>query len=52
MNLEKFNFIRDNYGLFSSWAVWEKEGKTPKSNVDIIIKNASMIIILLYTWYV
>jgi hypothetical protein len=33
MNLEKFNFIRDNYGLFSSWAVWEKEGKTPKSNV-------------------
>ena len=34
MDLEKFNFIKKEYGTFSSWAIWKKVGKTPKSNME------------------
>ena len=33
MDQKKFNFIKDKYGLHASWAIWQKEGDTPKSNM-------------------
>lgn len=33
INLEKFEFIKSKYGYCSSWAVWQNEGETPKSNI-------------------
>jgi hypothetical protein len=29
----KFNFIKEKYGYWSSWAIWAEVGNTPKSNV-------------------
>ncbi len=34
MDLEKFNFIKKEYGTCSSWAIWKKVGETPKSNME------------------
>lgn len=33
VTLEKFKYIKNKYGLYASWAVWDEEGDTPKSNV-------------------
>ena len=30
---EKFEFLKDKYGHYSSWAVWADEGKRPKDNM-------------------
>jgi len=30
---EKFEFIKDKYGHYASWAVWSEEDEKPKSNV-------------------
>ena len=30
---EKFEFLREKYGRYSSWAVWADEGKRPKDNM-------------------
>ena len=30
---EKFNFIKEKYQFYSSWAVWAEQGDKPKSNV-------------------
>ena len=30
---DKFEFLRDTYGRYSSWAVWADEGKRPKENM-------------------
>lgn len=30
---EKFEFIKDKYGHWTSWAIWAELGDTPKSNV-------------------
>ena len=32
MDLEKFEFIKEEYGHCASWAIWEEVGATPKSN--------------------
>jgi GGDEF domain-containing protein len=29
----KFEFIKDKYGHWTSWAIWAEVGDTPKSNV-------------------
>ena len=34
MDLEKFNFIKEEYGTCSSWAIWKEVGETPKSNME------------------
>ena len=33
MDQKRFQFIKEKYGLHASWAVWAKEGDTPKSNM-------------------
>jgi len=30
---EKFDFIKDKYGYYSSWAIWSDENEKPKSNI-------------------
>ena len=30
---EKFEFLKEKYGRYSSWAVWADEGKRPKDNM-------------------
>ena len=30
---EKFEFIREKYGHWTSWAVWADAGETPKSHI-------------------
>ena len=30
---DKFDFIKDKYGHFASWAIWAHEVETPKSNM-------------------
>ena len=30
---DKFDFIKNNYQYYSSWAVWAEENDTPKSNI-------------------
>lgn len=30
---KKFEFIKEKYGYWASWAVWADEGLTPKSNI-------------------
>jgi hypothetical protein len=30
---EKFNFIKEKYGLYASWAIWVHEDEKPKSNM-------------------
>ncbi|NCY22281.1 hypothetical protein EBX31_10050 [bacterium] len=40
ISVEKFNLIKQKHGLYGSWAIWAKAGKTPKSNMgDISIFN-------------
>ena len=40
MNIEKFEFIKNKYQFWSSWAVWAEEGDSPKSNVsDLSVLN-------------
>ena len=34
MDLEKFNFIKEEYGTCSSWAIWKEVGENPKSNME------------------
>ena len=34
MDLEKFNFIKKEYGTCSSWAIWKEVGENPKSNME------------------
>ena len=37
---EKFDFIKDKYGLVASWAIWAHEVETPKSNMgDLTVLN-------------
>jgi len=37
---EKFDFIKDKYGHFASWAIWAHEVETPKSNMgDLTVLN-------------
>ena len=37
---EKFDFIKDKYGHFASWAIWTHEIETPKSNMgDLTVLN-------------
>ena len=33
ITLEKFNYIKENYGDCASWAIWSSEGETPTSNI-------------------
>ena len=33
MNVDKFNLLRDAYGLHASWAIWADVGEKPKSNI-------------------
>lgn len=33
ITLEKFKYIKNKYGLYASWAIWDEEGDTPKSNI-------------------
>ena len=33
MDLEKFNFIKKQYGQVASWAVWKEKGEKSKSNM-------------------
>lgn len=41
---QKFIEIKKKYGHYASWAVWGKEGATPKSNMNAeIFKDASII---------
>ena len=30
---DKFEFIKEKYGHWASWAIWSEAGDTPKSNV-------------------
>ena len=30
---ERFDYIKEKYGYVASWAIWAKEGETPKSNM-------------------
>ena len=30
---EKYDFIKDKYGYYSSWAIWSEEDEKPKSNI-------------------
>jgi len=48
LSVEKFGLIKQKHGLYGSWAIWAKEGKTPKSNMgDISIFNDSEKLALL-----
>lgn len=40
---EKFDFIKDKYGYYSSWAIWSDENEKPKSNIgDLSILNPDL----------
>ena len=34
MEKEKFEFIKNKYSHYASWAVFGKEGESPKSNMS------------------
>ena len=34
MDKNTFELIKSKYGLHASWAIWDEEGNTPKSNMD------------------
>ena len=36
MKINNYEFIKAKYGYCSSWAIWQEEGDTPKSNVGDI----------------
>lgn len=33
INQEKFDFIKEKYGYYSSWAIWADAGERPKDNI-------------------
>ena len=33
ISVEKFNLVRERFGLFASWAIWAEANRTPKSNM-------------------
>ena len=37
MDLKKFNFIKNKYGLHASWAIWENKEINPKAIWTILI---------------
>jgi hypothetical protein len=40
ISLDRFNEIRERFGHFGSWAVWAKEGSSPKSGTgDLSVLN-------------
>ena len=40
---EKFDFIKEKYGYYSSWAIWSDENEKPKSNIgDLSILNPDL----------
>ena len=48
ISAETFRKIKSDYGHYASWAVWGKQGDTPKSNIDDlsvleIEKNPSLL---------
>lgn len=44
MTPEKFNLVREKYGLAASWAIWAAEGERPKSNMgDLSMFEGSQI---------
>jgi hypothetical protein len=44
----KFEFIKEKYGHWTSWAIWSEAGDTPKSNVgDLSIFNGDNFLKLL-----
>ena len=36
MKINNYEFIKAKYGYCSSWAIWQEEGDTPKSNIGDI----------------
>lgn len=51
ITLEKFNYIKDKYGDCGSWAIWENEGNSPKSNIEVLsvldpVKNKNLLSLL------
>ena len=51
ITLDKFNFIKDKYGYYASWAVWANQGERPKSNIgDLSVldpaKNETLLSVL------
>jgi len=39
---EKFEFIKNKYGHWTSWAIWADAGETPKSNIgDLTVFNGT-----------
>ncbi len=40
---DKFDYIKEKYGYYSSWAVWAEEGDKPKSNIgDLAILDPDL----------
>jgi len=40
INQDKFDFIKNKYGHYASWAIWADEGAKPKDNIgDLSIFN-------------
>ena len=59
INKQKFDFIKEKYGLHASWAVWVNEGDTPTSNMgdlsifekdEILLKLNPNIILVGLNW--
>jgi len=45
MNYKKFEFIKQKYGYWASWAIWAEVGNTPKSNVgDLSIFESDLFL--------
>ena len=43
VSLENFKKIKNKYQYLSSWAIWAKEGETPKSNIgDLTILDPNI----------
>ncbi|SVB74957.1 uncharacterized protein METZ01_LOCUS227811, partial [marine metagenome] len=36
MTISKFYSIKESYGHMASWAIWDKQGEKPKSNMENI----------------
>ena len=45
---ERFDLIKQNWGELASWAVWEKMGETPRTNIgDLTIFKREEILEIL-----
>ena len=33
VELKKFQYLKEKYGHWTSWAIWSEVGQTPKSNI-------------------